>query len=114
MSGHLLSTIRDENGYPVVGIMKLVVLRYSQLMVNDQLISGLALSSPAYPSPFPHTSGKRESSAAAADASDLVVIGVCVCVTNASVTRSGRPQAVSNSDRFYNFYSLYNTVEIAL
>ena len=54
----------------------------------------------------------RERSAAAADASDLVGIGVCV--TNASVTRSGRLQAVSKSDRFYNFYSLYNTVEIPL
>ena len=49
---------------------------------------------------------------ASANASDLVGIGVCV--TNASVIRSGRPQAVSNSDRFYNFYSLYNTVEIPL
>jgi len=63
--------------------MKLVVLRYSQLTVNDRSAdkrSGTVVS--RQPPPLPHTSGKRERSAAAADASDLV--GISVCVTNAS------------------------------
>ena len=104
MSGHLLSTTRDENGYPVVGIMKLVVLGYSQLMVNDRSAdkwSSAVVVVSRLPSPLLHTSGKRERSAAAADASDLVGIGVCV--TNASVTRSGRPQAVSNKGKVFPY-----------
>jgi len=51
-------------GYLVVGIMKLVVLHYSQLTANDR--SGdkwsgvnLTLSSPAYP-PLSPTSGRRQ------------------------------------------------------
>jgi len=71
-------------------------------MVNDRSAdkqSGAVVS--RLPPPIRQANGR---SAAAADASYLVGIGVCV--TNASVTRSGRPQAVSNSDRFYNFYSL--------
>jgi len=110
LSGHLLSTTRDENGYPVVGIMKLVVLGYSQLMVNDRSAdkwSGAVGVVSRLPSPLLHTSGKRERSAAAADDSDLVGIGVCsVCVTNASVTRSGRPQAVSNKGNPYSLPSV--------
>ena len=43
-----------------------------------QPISGLALSSPDHLPISPRTSGERERSAAAADASDLVGIGVCV------------------------------------
>jgi len=94
--------------------MKLVDLHHSQLMVKDRSADkrsgvNLALLSPAYPSPLSPMSGDWESSVAAADTSDLV--GICVCVTNACLSR---PQAVSNSDRFYNFYSLYNTVEIRL
>ena len=105
MSGHLLRTTRDENGYPVVGIMKLVVLGYSQLMVSDRSADKWSVAVVSrLPSPLLHTSGKRERSAAAADASDLVGIGVCsVCVTNASVTRSGRPQAVSNKGKVFPY-----------
>jgi len=55
-------------GYPVVGIMKLVVLHYSQLTVNDRSADkqsgvNLVLSSPAYPPPLSPTSGEREVSA---------------------------------------------------
>jgi len=61
--------IKCSYGYPVVGIMKLVVLYYSQLTVNDRSADkrsgvNLALSSPAYPPPLPRTSGERERSVA--------------------------------------------------
>ena len=86
--------------------MKLALLYYSQLTVNDRSadkqsgvnLVNVALLSPAYPPPLPRTSGERERSAAT-NASDLV--GMSVCMTNASISQAGRRQAASNSVIWY-------------
>ena len=78
----IVGITKCSHGYPVVAIVKPVVVYYSQLTVKDRSADkwfgiNLVLSSPAYPPSHSPMSSEWQRSAAAANTSDLVGIGVC-------------------------------------
>ena len=87
--------------------------QFFKLTVNDRSAdkrSGAVVSRPPSPSlPVRRANGRGRRPQQTPVILQESVSGVCV--TNASITRSGRLQAASNSDRFYNFYSFYTRTD---